>query len=67
MIQCTCESCKNVNHVRMLKNLLPHHATLNHIMMHIATLMQTLKMNAMSVRCLNTLQLAHEHADQPNY
>ena len=62
MTQHTCQSCTNMNHMRMLKNSLPHHATLNHIMIHVATIMQTLKMNTTSVRHINALELAHEHA-----
>ena len=46
--QYTHESHVNVNHMRTLKNSLPYHAASNCIMIHITTLMQTLKANAMS-------------------
>ena len=41
----TQHACQSHANVRMLKNSLPHHATLNHITILITTLMQTLKTN----------------------
>ena len=41
---------------------MPHHAMSNHIMIHVATLMRTLKRNVMSMTCPTALQLAREYA-----
>ena len=46
---------------------MPHHATSNHIMIHVATIIRTLKTNVTSVRRPKTLRLAREHAHRPNY
>ena len=55
MTQYTHESRANVNRMRTLENSLLHHATLNCIMIHVAALIQTLKTNVTSMRCLNAL------------
>ena len=47
------ESHANVNHVQMYKiffNIMPYHATLDHITTQTQTLMQTLKTNTTTVR-----------------
>ena len=61
-------------HERILCNTMPHHATLNHIMTQMQTLIQTLKMNAIAMRCPVSQQDHHGtscqtywHAHQPNY
>ena len=43
MTQRTRQSRENVNPVRTCHNIMPRHATLNCIMIHVTTLMQTLK------------------------
>ena len=46
---------------------MPHHATLNRITIHVATLMRTLKPERDICEMSQSITIACEHARQPNY